>query len=85
MDPVHEQILAREATLANVFAWTINIVMTLAMMSLALREHREHVDHGDCHGGNLLTLVAMQARFDPVLRQPTSPVEVKPRLEQRSI
>ena len=39
-------------------------------MSLALREHREHVDHGDCHGGNFLTLVAMQARFDPVLRQP---------------
>ncbi len=36
MDPVHEQILATEATEANVFAGTINIVMTLAMMSLAL-------------------------------------------------
>ena len=56
--------------LANVFAWTINIVMTLAMMSLVLREHREHVEHGDYHGCNFLALVAMQARFYPVPRQP---------------
>ena len=27
-------------------------------MSLALRGHRENVDHGDCHGGNFLALVA---------------------------
>ena len=26
--------------------------MTLAMMSLALRGHREHVDDGDCHSGS---------------------------------
>ena len=41
--------------------------MTLALMSLALRGHREYVGDGDCHGGNFLALVAMQARFDPVL------------------
>ena len=38
------------------------------MMSLALRGHREHVDDGDCHGGNFLALVAMHARSDPVLQ-----------------
>ena len=37
-------------------------------MSLALRGHREYVGDGDCHGGNFLALVAMQARFDPVLQ-----------------
>ena len=42
--------------------------MTLDMMSLALRGHREHVDDGECHGGNCLALVAMHARFDPVLQ-----------------
>ena len=31
------------------------------MMSLTLRRHREHVGDGDCHGGNFLALVAMQA------------------------
>ena len=40
--------------------------MVLAMMSLALPGHREHVDNGDCNGGNFLALVAMQAWFDPV-------------------
>ena len=43
---------------------TINIVMTLAMMSLTLGGPREHVGNGDCHGGNFLALVAMQAQFD---------------------
>ena len=38
--------------------------MVLAMMSLALPGHREHVDNGDCNGGNFLALVAMQAWFD---------------------
>ena len=38
------------------------------MMRLALRRHREHVGSGDCHGGNCLAVVAMQARFDPVLQ-----------------
>ena len=27
----------------------INILMTLVMMSLTLREHREHACDGDCH------------------------------------
>ena len=39
------------------------------MMRLALRGHREHVGSGDCHGGNCLAVVAMQARFDPVLQE----------------
>ena len=43
--------------------------MALAMMSLSLRGNREHVGDGDCQCGNLLSLVAMQAWFDPVLQQ----------------
>ena len=36
--------------LAEVFASDHkHIVMTLAMMSLALRGHREHLGDGDCH------------------------------------
>ncbi len=71
MDPVHEQIIATDATFRRTsLLRTIKIVMTLAMMSLALRGHRKHVDRGDCHGDNFLALVAMQARFDPVLQQP---------------
>ena len=71
MDPVHEQILATEATFWRTsLLRTIKMVTTLVMMSLVLRGHREHVDHGDCHGDNFLALVAMQARFDPVLQQP---------------
>ena len=47
---------------------TINIVITLAMMGMSLRGHREHVGNGDCYGGNFLALVAMQAPFDTLLR-----------------
>ncbi len=49
----------------------LNIVMNLAMVSLALRGHCElqhTMDEGECHGGNFLALVAMQPRFDPVLQ-----------------
>ena len=69
MDPVHEQIIAIEATFWRTsLLRTINIVMTLAMVSLALRGHRKHVGDGDRHGGNFLALVAMQAQCDPVLQ-----------------
>ena len=37
-------------------------------MGMALRGHREHMRNGDCHGGNFLALVAMQARFDMFLQ-----------------
>ena len=37
-------------------------------MNLALRGHREHMGNGNRHDGNFLALVAMQARFDPVLQ-----------------
>ena len=64
-----KQKIAAEATFWRKYLLrTINIVMTLAMMSLALRGHRKHVDHGDCHGGNFLALVAMQDWSDPVLQ-----------------
>ena len=67
IDRVQEQAIATEATFWRMgLLRIINIIMTLAMMSLALRGHREHVDDGDCHGRNFLALVAMQARFDPV-------------------
>ena len=42
--------------------------MTLDMMSLALRGHREYVGNGGRHAGYFLALVAMQARFHPVLQ-----------------
>ena len=42
--------------------------MPLAMMSMALRGHREHVGNVDCYGGNFVALVAMQARFDTFLQ-----------------
>ena len=68
IDRVQEQAIATETTfwIKGLFR-IINIIMPLAMMSLALRGHREHVGDGDCHGGNFLALVAFQARFDPVL------------------
>ena len=73
IDRVQEQAMATEAT-----SWRksllriLNIVMNLAMMSLALSGHCEHtVGDGECHGGNFLELVAMQPRFDPVLQDLT--------------
>ncbi len=54
--------------LANVFASDYKHCYDTAMKSLVLRGRREHVDHGDCHGGNFFALVAMQAWFDPVLQ-----------------
>ena len=51
------------------FHTILNLVMNLAMMSLALRGHCDHtVSDDDCHGGNLLALVAMQPGFYPVLQ-----------------
>ena len=70
IDCIQEQTSVTEATFwRKCLLRKINIFMALAMMSLALRGNREHVGDGDCHGGNLLSLVAMQAWFDPVLQQ----------------
>ena len=69
IDRVQEQAIATEDTFwRKGLLRIINIIMTAAMMSLALCGHRDHVDDGDCHGGNFLALVAMHARFDPVLQ-----------------
>ena len=69
IDRVQEQAIATEATFwRKCLLRIINIIMTLAMMSLTLRGNREHVGDGDCHGSNFLALLAMQARFDPVLQ-----------------
>ena len=69
IDHAQEQAIAAEATFwRKSLLRIINIIMTLSMMSLALRGHREHVADGDCYGGNFLALVAMQARFDPILQ-----------------
>jgi len=38
------------------------------VLSLTFRGHREHVGAGECEGGNFQGLVAMQAKFDPVLQ-----------------
>ena len=59
----------RSDLLTKVFASDHNhIGMTLAIMNLALRRHREHVGNGNRRDGNFLAPVAMQARFDPVLQ-----------------
>ena len=61
IDRVHEQSISTEATFwRKCLLRIINIIMTLALMSLALRGHREYVGDGDCHGGNFLAPVAMQ-------------------------
>ena len=46
----------------------VNVIVTLSVLCLAFREHREYVRDGECVGGNFLGLVAMQAKFDPVLQ-----------------
>ena len=70
IDRIQEQTSVTEATFwRTCLLWIINMFMALAMMSLALRGNREHVGDGDCQGGNLLSLVAMQAWFDPFLQQ----------------
>ena len=69
IERVQEQAIATEATFwRKCLLRIINIIMTLAMMSLAWRGNREHVGDDDCHGVNFLALVEMQARFDPVLQ-----------------
>ena len=66
---IQEQAISTEATFWRKYLLRIiNSIMALAMMSLALRGNREHVGNGDCHGGNFLALVAMQARFEPILQ-----------------
>ena len=70
IDRIQEQTSVTEATFwRKCLLRIINIFMALAMMSLALRGNREHVGDGDCQCGSLLSLVAMQAWFDPVLQQ----------------
>ena len=77
---IQSRVATEETFWRKYFLRTINIVMTLTKMGLALRGHREQVANGNCHGGNFLALVAMQTRFDPVCR-----IYFNPRLEQRSI
>ena len=56
-DRVQEQAIDTEATFRrNYFLRIINIVMTLAMTSLALGGHHEHADDSDSHGGNFVAL-----------------------------
>ena len=51
-----QSIPRRRTFWRNHFLRIINIVKTLAMMSLALREHHEHAGDSDCHGGNFVAL-----------------------------
>lgn len=69
IDRDNEKLLQKETNFwRQVLHRIINIVMTLATMSLAFRGHREHVGDGSCYGGNFLALVSMQASFDPILQ-----------------
>ena len=56
-DRVQEHGIDTEATFwRNDFLLIINIVKTLAMTSLTLREHHEHAGDSDCHGDNFVAL-----------------------------
>ena len=85
---VQEQAIATEATFwRKCLLRIINIFMTLAMMSLALRGHREHVDDGDCHGGSPPRWQLPRARGDAsaVRPDPAGSTYFNPQLEHRSI
>ena len=47
----------------------VNIILKMAELCLAFRGHNEIANDGICICGNFLGLVAMQAEFDPVLKQ----------------
>ena len=69
IDREHQKAIQKEATFwRQVLLRIVNIIMTLATMNLAFRGHRESVSDDSCYGGNILALVAMQARFDSVLQ-----------------
>ena len=56
-DRIQEQAIDTEATFRrNYILRIINIVITLAMTSLALGGHHDHADDSDCHGGNFVAL-----------------------------
>ena len=56
-DRIQEQAIDTEATFRrNYILRIINIVITLAMTSLALGGHYDHADDSDCHGGNFVAL-----------------------------
>ena len=69
---IQEQAIATEATFWRKYLLRIiNSIMALAMISQVIA--REPRTRGQwrlpvAHGGNILALVAMQARFDPVLQ-----------------
>ena len=47
----------------------INIILTMAILSLAFRCDEETVGNGICEGGNFLGLVMMQTQFDTFLQE----------------
>ena len=70
IDREHQKTIQTEVTFwRRVLLRVINIMLTLATMSLAFRGHRKSIGDKSCYGGNFLALVAMQARFDPVLEE----------------
>ena len=69
IDREHQITVQKEVTFwRQVLMRVINIILTLAT-SLAFRCHRESIGDESCYGGNFLGLVAMQARFDHVLKE----------------
>jgi len=69
IDREHQKAIQKGATFwRQVLLRVINIILTLATMTLAFRGHRESVGDDSCYGGNFLALVALQSRFDPVLQ-----------------
>ena len=62
-------ILQQVCFLRKVISRVINIILTMAMLCLPYRGHREKIQAGTCSGGNFLGLVSMQAKFDPVLKE----------------
>ena len=69
IDREHQKAIQKEVTFwRQVLLRIVNIIMTLATMTLAFKGHHESVSDDSCYGGNFLAVVAMQARFDSVLQ-----------------
>ena len=46
---------------------TITIILTLTMLTLAFRGHKEHIHDDICEGKNFLGIGCMMAQYDKIL------------------
>ena len=62
LDEEQERAIRNEANFwRQVLAWLVNAILTLSVLCLAFRGHREYVRDGECAGGNFLGLTCGHA------------------------